>query len=435
MIVTIDDYRGTANPKDGPCHNEKVKDDGSMFMVANAGDLKLKLQALNNLLVRTPLNQHSELHFDAIFESVSSRTYVDGSEEVYFTVKNLSWPSKIPEAFINAYLEVLQGRPFTNSYIFKTERWWTPGQLTSVSAKSAATFSTIRLVLPDLDMLCNTKLNDFFQQAESQVKPFALMQLPTELRLEIFDYLFPAQTPLRIFSKIQDDPENRPPVRLDIMRVSKALHKETVDHFLNNSSLFIEAYPDLRRGIWVQAYFTEATVIEYVARVMRMSYEARSKITRLEIRIIPEDAASPINSYHPARLDTSSLRRICTELPSLKSVLISFERMPERMCLLGGRARWPNEASFYNGQMLTLAWIHAQLPGEGPRIVWDLTHFRHSVDEPALLRKEIFSQPMMRKLLERDGALELEQSANATRDDLRRWSAIKNAVVEAVARL
>lgn len=259
------------------------------------------------------------------------------------------------------------------------------------------------------------------------------MQLPTELRLEIFDYLLPARTPLRVFSKQQDSVKDRPPIRLDIMRVSKALYKEAVDHFLDNSCLYLEAYPDLRRGICIQAHFTETTVIDYVARVMKMSYEARFKITRLEIHIIPEDAASPINSYHPAQLDASSLRRMCAELLNLESVLISFEKMPQKMCLLGGRVRWPNETSFYNGQRFTLAWVHAQLPGKGPRVVWDLTHFRHSVGEAALLRTEILSQPMMRELLERDSALELGQSASATRKDLQRWSVIRETVAKAVA--
>lgn len=170
MIVTIDDYRGT---KAAPHHDGKLKDDEFKFTVANAGNLKLKLLALNNLLVQTPFGQHSGLRFDTILENACSRTYVNGSEEVYFMVKNLSWPSKIPEIFIQAYLEVLQGRPFTNKYIYKTRKWWIPDQFASVSAKSAATFSTTRSVLRDLDILCNTRLYDFFQRAESQGRSHA----------------------------------------------------------------------------------------------------------------------------------------------------------------------------------------------------------------------------------------------------------------------
>lgn len=259
------------------------------------------------------------------------------------------------------------------------------------------------------------------------------MQLPTELRFEIYDYLSPAHTLLRVFAKDKHDSEQSPPVRLDIMRVSKALYKETADRFFNGSTLYIEAYPDLRRGVWIQSYFTKTTTFEYVARVMRMSNESKSRVTRLEIRIFPEDAASPINSFHPEQLDTSSLRRICTELPSLESILISFERTPKRLCLLDGRARWPNETSFYNSQSFTLAWIHAQLPDDGPYTYWDLTHFRQSVVDPAALRQEVLSQPMMKECIQRVGALNLAQSANVTQEDSQRWSEIRDMVREAVA--
>jgi hypothetical protein len=451
MIVTIDDYCGTANAKAEPGHDVKLVDDGSKFTVANAGDLKLRLQALHELLIHTPLEQHSGIRFDDILNGISSRTYVNGSEKVYFTVKDLSWPSKIPEAFIEAYREVLQCRPYTNKYIYKTITAGSRHLEMSVSARSAATFSAIRPLLPELDSLCDTELTSFYKRAESQggfqntslyvaarsnlgtVKPFAFMQLPTELRLEVLDYLSPAHTLLRVFPKDEHDTEQRPPVRLDIMRVCKVLYKETADRFFKSSTLYIEAYPDLRKSIWIRAYFTKTTTIEYAARVMRMSYEARSRIKRLEIRIFPEDAASPINSFRPEQLDTSSLRRICTELPSLKSILISFEKMPERLCLLDGRARWPGETSFYDCQRFTLAWIYAQLPDEGPQIVWDLTHFRHSVDDSTTLRKEVLSQPMMNKLVQRHGALDLAQSANVSSEDLQRWSEIRKTVSEAVA--
>jgi hypothetical protein len=265
------------------------------------------------------------------------------------------------------------------------------------------------------------------------VQPFAFMQLPVELRFEVYDYLSPAHTLLRVFAKDEHDSEPRSPVRLDIMRVSKALYKETADRLFNGSTLYIEAYPDLKRSVWIQAYFTRTTTIEYVARVMRMSRAAKSRVAQLELRIFPEDAASPINSFHAEQLDTSSLRRICTELPNLETILISFEKIPNRLCLLDGRARWPNQASFYSGQRFTLAWIHAQLPSEGPKVVWDMTHFRHSIDDPALLRKEILSQPLMKESIQRDGALDLAWSANATQEDSQRWSEFRGVVSEAVA--
>lgn len=175
MIVTIDDYRGVASINARPSDDQPFEDDGSKFTVANAGALKLKLQALNNLLICTPIDQHNALQFGNILRSASPRTYVNGSEEVYFRVKGLSWPSKIPEMFVKAYGEVVQKRPFTNKYTYKTIKALTPDPsnlLDSVSARSASPFSTIRPLLHELDTLCDTKLNDFFERADSQGQSF-----------------------------------------------------------------------------------------------------------------------------------------------------------------------------------------------------------------------------------------------------------------------
>lgn len=168
MIVTIGDYRGNAIAKPGPHDDEQLVDDGSKFTVANAGDLKLRLQALHRLLIHTPVEHHRRLQFDDILKAASPRTYVDGSENVYFAVKSLSWPSKIPEVFIEAYREVLQSRPFTNKYIYKPIAAGSWHQEMSVSARSAATFSAIRPLLPELDSICNTELTNFYQRAEFQ---------------------------------------------------------------------------------------------------------------------------------------------------------------------------------------------------------------------------------------------------------------------------
>lgn len=163
MIVTIDNYRGIANTSAAHSDTEQIRDDGIIFTVVAAGELKLRLQALNNVLVRTPIDQHHLIELDDAFRSNIPRTYVNGSEEVFFKAKSLSSPSKIPEVFVRAYGDVLQRRPFINVYNCKTVK--------KRPAKSTSTFSTIRPLLPELDTICNTKLNDFFQQADSQGQP------------------------------------------------------------------------------------------------------------------------------------------------------------------------------------------------------------------------------------------------------------------------
>lgn len=165
MIVTIDDYRNTAEPEVRYSNKEPSNDADLKFTVARAGHLKLKLQALSNVLIRTPPDQHSQLRFDDILHGSSPRTYINGSEEVYFLLKSLPWPTKIPEIFIKAYSEVLQSRPFTNIYIRRTFTEPAAENELSISARFAPTFSRVRSLLPQLDVICNTKLNDFFEEA------------------------------------------------------------------------------------------------------------------------------------------------------------------------------------------------------------------------------------------------------------------------------
>lgn len=168
MIVTIDDYRNISGSQSVPSNNEHIADadDDSKFTVARAGYIKLKLHALNSILIRTPIDQHKHLNLDEIVQGISPRTYVDGSEEVYFLVKDLPWPSRLPQVFIEAYREVLQSRPFTNKCIRRPFRE-RPVELSGkVETLFAPTFSMIRHLLPDLDTSCNTKLNGFFAQMD-----------------------------------------------------------------------------------------------------------------------------------------------------------------------------------------------------------------------------------------------------------------------------
>ena len=169
MIVTIDDFRNIPDSDARLVNNIKsLTEDDFRFTVARAGRIKLRLQALNNALSRTPSDQHSQLQLDNITKSTSSRIYIDGSEEVYFMIKNLASPEDIPDIFVKAYSEVLQLRPFVNKYIpnpfNKFERPRT------IAARFAPTFSDVRSILPELDAVCDTTLHEYFQKAEQKGK-------------------------------------------------------------------------------------------------------------------------------------------------------------------------------------------------------------------------------------------------------------------------
>ena len=168
MIVTIDNFRDTVDSNARLGNNKSLTEDDFKFTVARAGRIKLRLQALNNALVRTPSDQHNQLELNDIVKNTSSRTYIDGSEEVYFMIKNLASPEDIPDIFVKAYSEVLQLRPFTNKYIpnpfNKFERPRT------IAARFAPTFSDVRPILPGLDAVCDTALHEYFQKAEQKGK-------------------------------------------------------------------------------------------------------------------------------------------------------------------------------------------------------------------------------------------------------------------------
>jgi hypothetical protein len=176
MIVTLDDYRGAADSSTRPSNNKSPEGDDYKFTVARAGQLKLKLQALNDSLVRTPPGQHHQLHYDEILKGTPSRTYVNGSEEVYFLVKCLSSHEDIPDVFIKAYIEVLQLRPFTNT--FSRKQFPVPHYPKTIAATFAPTFSDIRPMLPGLDAVCDTKLDAFFHNAEQRGRSLPHLHSP-----------------------------------------------------------------------------------------------------------------------------------------------------------------------------------------------------------------------------------------------------------------
>ncbi|KAF2625708.1 hypothetical protein BU25DRAFT_109547 [Macroventuria anomochaeta] len=432
MIVTIDNYR-CALDRAVPSNNEPSQLDDLKFTVVSAGHLKLKLQALNSALAHTPPAQHHRLRLDDTLQGALPRTYINRSEEVYFLVKSLPWPSMIPEVFVKAYGEVLQSRPFTNTCI-STIKKHTPEFTWRVSAP---TFSGIRPLLPELDALCNTTLNDYFQRADEKVKPFAFMHLPTELRLQVYEYLVPAQAFVQVYSNEhpRSDFQKRLPERLEILRICTALHDETIKHFFDKPTLLIEACGKARNPR-NRALFRTETASEYAGLVASISLKVRTKFTRLEIRIVPDLISTVGEQSHThdthEQLDISPLQNICAALPNLETVLISFPKIDDGVVTAGGMRMRPLVWSYYNNQKFALEWVCAQLPNDGLKIAWDLTHFRHSIEDASYLREEIVSERMMRELIERDGSLELAQSAAATWEDLQRWSEIRYVILEAV---
>lgn len=260
------------------------------------------------------------------------------------------------------------------------------------------------------------------------------MRLPAELRLQVYDYLVPNKPFVRIRSKDAFMEVEEPPVHHGIMRASRTLHQETSRHFSNKPTLLIEACEEPRRR-QDQASFTKHTAEEYATLITGMSTEVRRNFARLEIRIISgvHDVSQDTERDNQ---NTSPLRQICAALPNLAIVVISFQRLEEWSRTNPGLAPRKFRGNHWNSLTRTLEWIFAQLPSESLRVAWDLTHFRGRLEnsDAAQLRKTVMSECVMRELVERNGTLELERSATATREDSQRWSEMRETFLEAFHR-
>lgn len=135
------------------------------YTVAQAGLLKAKLEALSDVLTRTPFEQHKELHFDEVLELFTTSSHVQGAHELYLVTKNLVRPEEIPNVYVRAYTELLWSRQFTNVYLCRP----TNGAKT-IAARFAPTFSSINAIILAIDATCQTSLEKIFRNAEQRRK-------------------------------------------------------------------------------------------------------------------------------------------------------------------------------------------------------------------------------------------------------------------------
>lgn len=435
MIVTIDDYRGVAESSAAPDRHKHTRDEDvdSQFTVPRAGIVKMKLQALNSALARTPLDQHRYLDLDATVQRISPRMYVDGSEELYFLVKGLPWPSKIPHAFLEAYREVSASRPYTNRYLPRPFRGCNPSKQATVETLFAPTFAMILPLLSGIDSLCGTNLNGFFNQASQNgtslpqpykrtsddraVAPFAFMDLPAEIRLQIYDHLVPNKAFLYLYPRELSitDASWRLPVCLDIMRTCKTIHTETARHFFSKSTLLLKYRRPLHEGFAK----IPGRELEYADRISQMSAEVKRTLTRLEFKIMP----GRVSIWRDTD-NSGVLAQICATLPNLKEGVISFEKM----------SGVTTDKDYLSGQLDTIDWLRSQLPIELP-IRWDLTYFGRRNQNAPSFKAMFMGVGLMQDQIKERGTLKLVQSADTSQEDLERWSEIKDDVLEAVRQL
>jgi hypothetical protein len=127
------------------------------FSVADAAQLKLKLQALDDKL-------HVNADVQTLKSACQSRPfheeiYVDGSEEFFLVVKGIARADLIPDTYIEAYATLQQGRFPVNHF-----------RVSDFTKGVDPTISEIRKLLGRIDDLCGTKLDSSLRTLEDQGK-------------------------------------------------------------------------------------------------------------------------------------------------------------------------------------------------------------------------------------------------------------------------
>ncbi|KAI4705557.1 hypothetical protein J4E81_000440 [Alternaria sp. BMP 2799] len=212
----------------------KPSTDTERFSLADAGHLKLKLQALDRAISSIRPDSPSEDDITNIDDACQTNpsggsVYVAGSERFYLVVKGLTGPRATADAYAEAYKNVLQGRPYANKY--KLSGWAGPPPI----------FSEIRPLLRDIDIACETNLESAFAILEERAKPFPFLRLPAELRLHTYSFLLPPGPRIVIDPSRQH--VTRP--RLNIMRTNRQIHNEVRKLFYGSRRMFIQVQPGL----------------------------------------------------------------------------------------------------------------------------------------------------------------------------------------------
>jgi hypothetical protein len=123
------------------------------FSVADAAQLKLKLQALDDKL--DPNVDVQTLQSACQPRPFHEEIYVDGSEEFFLLVKGIARADLIPNTYIEAYATLQQGRFPLNHF-----------RVSDFTQGVDPTFSEMRRLLRPIDALCGTRLDGSLRALE-----------------------------------------------------------------------------------------------------------------------------------------------------------------------------------------------------------------------------------------------------------------------------
>lgn len=174
-IYTLADMQAASRRSSSiPRHYHRIAEaarEHHRFSVADAVELKLRLQALNTavsgataaLHIGRDITNIADIDEAVRLQSSRGTVYVAGSEEFFLVVKTISRPDLIPNVYAQACKAMLQGRPYVNTY-----------HVSDFNKGVDPTFSEIRRLLPDIDRACETDLEGAVARLEAQGKPKVL---------------------------------------------------------------------------------------------------------------------------------------------------------------------------------------------------------------------------------------------------------------------
>lgn len=225
------------------------------------------------------------------------------------------------------------------------------------------------------------------------------------------------------------------------MRTNKQIHKEVDEHCFNRSVLVLKA-SRVTTSASTQHYFATDTEQDYADRYASLlKSRVGPRITQLEIQILPtEESRQDSLRESWGMADKASLRQMCSFLPNLTTILISYPKADPRSIskiekLWGNISPTRRDSLTNHNRKVTLDWIRHQLwlnPSLPPYLRWDLTYFRESLVNLTSLRRIILSHEMMEESISMSRTLNQAHSATASKADLQRWIDVSQAVTRAL---
>ncbi|KAF2676354.1 hypothetical protein K458DRAFT_183571 [Lentithecium fluviatile CBS 122367] len=324
------------------------------FDVVKAGALCLKLRAIDGLLHSAPSWHRLVLDFAAIIRSDTTTQSVADTEvldHLPVLLARMRRPDLIPDTFVDLYTTVLKGRIYRNE-----------NRCSDFRKGPDPTCSEVLRILPVIDHQLGTSLSAFFNAMNDAVKPFPLLELPAELRLQIYSHLLPRANYLSLFG--QPSRASRPP-RLnlvDILRTSHQLHGEVTEYFYNNQTLLMKVVcPGPKRtceDYWQRSHDTLAG----------MNPRTRQLFKQLEIQMDlllaahPAYPGLPESTFYRGVIESPIFAAMLKMLPNLEAVIISFSSNVRMGAARRDRADlWVRDA---------LHWLIGQIP-ESLQLRWD----------------------------------------------------------------